>query len=270
MEQARPKPISDATGYLGRRFLTRTAELLDQFGLLARVLATLIGKRGQGRRVIRHVTVEQIYFTGVQALPIVGFSALMLGVLIVLESAEKLSQVGLEDYLGRLMVVMIIRELGPVMTALLIILRSGVAIAIELGYMTALREIEAIETQGVDPFHVLAIPRFIGMLTAIVCLFVYFDIVAILVGSAIAWLIHGVPLPSLYRVVSKAVTLPDVLIGVVKAVCFGGTISVICIYRGFKTRRDLTAVPPQVSRAAVECLLWVLALDVAISALFYL
>jgi phospholipid/cholesterol/gamma-HCH transport system permease protein len=261
---------SRATGAAGRYVLTRAGAFLDHFGLLTRVFATLVRRRGQGRRLIRRVTVEQVYFTGVQAVPIVSLSAVLLGALVILESAERLSRVGLEDFLGRVMVLLIVRELGPIMTALLVILRSGVAIAIELGYMTALREIEAIETQGVDPLHVIAIPRVIGMLTAIVCLFIYFDLVAMLGGSLFAWLIMGVPLSRLAWGVARAVVFSDVAIGLVKAFFFGGAISLICIYRGITTRRDLTAIPPQVSRAAVECLVACLALDVAISALFYL
>jgi phospholipid/cholesterol/gamma-HCH transport system permease protein len=259
----------DLTGAAGRRFLTRAGEFLDQFGLLWRVLK-LVSTRGRGGKIIRQTTIEQIYFTGVQALPVVSLMALLLGVLVIVESTERLGDIGLEEFLGRVMVVMIIRELGPVMTALLVILRSGVAIGIKLGYMTALREMEAIEMQGVDPLHVVAVPRIIGLTSAIVCLFIYFDLVAVFGGSAFAWLVMGVPLGRLSWVVSRALSFSDVAIGLVKALFFGSTIGIVCVYRGMSARRELTAVAPQVSRAAVECLLWCLALDVIISAFFYL
>ncbi len=261
---------SSAVGMAGRRFLARGGEFLDQFGLLWRVLATLVRTRGRGRRIIRQTTIEQVYFTGVQALPVVSFMALLLGVLVIVESTERLSEVGLEEALGRVMVVMIIRELGPIMTALLVIMRSGVSIAVKLGYMSALRELEAIEMQGVDPLHVVAVPRVIGLMTAIVCLFIYFDLVAVFGGSAFAWLVMGVPLGRLSWVVSRAVSFSDVAIGLIKALFFGGVISIVCVYRGMSAGRELTAMAPQVSRAAVECLMWCLVLDVIISAFFYL
>lgn len=258
------------TGAAGRHFLTRLRESLDQLGLLTRVLVTLVRARGRGRQIIRSTAVEQIFFTGVQALPVVGLMALLLGVLVIVESTEKLSEVGLEEALGRVMVVMIIRELGPMMTALLVILRSGTAIGIKLGYMTALREMEAIEMQGVDPLHLVAIPRIIGLMTAIVCLLLYFDLLAVFGGSAFAWLVMGVPLGRLSWVVSQAISLSDVAIGLIKAVFFGGVIGIVCVYRGMNTRRELTGIAPQVSRACVECLLWCLVLNVIISAFFYL
>ena len=185
------KIATDLTGAPGRRFLARAGESLDQFGLLWRVLVTLVRARGRGRQMIRPTTIEQIYFTGVQALPVISLMALLLGVLVIVESTERLSEIGLDEYLGRVMVVMIIRELGPVMTALLVILRSGVAIGIKLGYMTALREMEAIEMQGIDPLHLVAVPRIIGLMSAIVCLFIYFDLVAVFGGAAFAWLVMG-------------------------------------------------------------------------------
>jgi len=261
---------ADLTGALGRRFLARLGESLDQVALLWRVIVTLVRARGRGRQIIRTTTIEQIYFTGIQALPVLGAVALLLGVLVIVESTERLSAVGLEEALGRVMVVMIIRELGPVMTALLVILRSGVAIGIKLGYMTALREMESIEMQGVDPLHLVAIPRIIGLMTAIVCLFIYFDVVAVFGGAAFAWAVWGIPLGRLSWVVSRAISFPDVAIGLVKAIFFGGVIGIIFVYRGMSAGRKLTAVAPQVSRAAVECLLWCLVLDVTISAFFYL
>jgi phospholipid/cholesterol/gamma-HCH transport system permease protein len=264
------KIATDLTGAAGRRFISRAGEALDQLGLLTRVLVTLFRARGRGGRIIRTTTIEQIYFTGVQALPVIGLMALLLGVLVIVESTERLSEVGLEEALGRVMVVMIIRELGPIMTALLVILRSGVAIGIKLGYMSALREMEAIEMQGIDPVHLVAIPRIIGLMSAIVCLFIYFDLVAVFGGSAFAWLVMGVPLGRLSWVVSQALSFSDVAIGLIKAVFFGGVIGVVCVYRGMSARGELAAVAPQVSRAAVECLLWCLALDVMISAFFYL
>jgi phospholipid/cholesterol/gamma-HCH transport system permease protein len=260
----------DLMGAAGRRFLRRTSEGLDQFGLLWRMLVTLVRARGHGRRIVLETTLEQVYFTGLQALPVVGFMALLLGVGVIVESMERLHGSGLEEYLGRVMIVMIIRELGPIMTALLVILRSGVAVGIKLGYMTALRETEAIEMQGVDPLHVVAIPRVIGLMTAIICLLIYFDLLAVFGGSAFAWLVMDVPLGSLSWVVSRALVFSDVAIGLIKAAFFGGVIGVVFVHRGMSTGRGLTLVAPQVSRAAVECLIWCLALDVIISAFFYL
>jgi phospholipid/cholesterol/gamma-HCH transport system permease protein len=263
------KICCDISGALGRRFLARTGEWLDQFGLLTRVLATLVRSRRRGWRIVSQATVEQLYFSGVQALPVISLVACLLGVLVIVESTERFSM-GLEESLGRVMVVMVIRELGPVATALLVILRSGVAIGIKLGYMTALREMEAIEMQGVDPLHLVAIPRIIGLMGAIICLLIYFDLVAVFGGSAFAWLTMDVPLARFSWVVSQALSFSDVAIGLVKAIFFGGVIGTVFVYRGLNAGRELTAVAQQVSRAAVECLLWCLTLDVIISAFFYL
>ncbi|MFH0810175.1 MAG: ABC transporter permease [Pseudomonadota bacterium] len=259
-----------AAGMVGRRFLVRTGEFLEQFGLLWRVLATIGRTRGLGKGLIWRTTVEQVYFTGLRALPVVTLMALLLGMLVIVESTERLSAVGLEEYLGRVMVVMVLRELGPIMTALLVILRSGVAIGVKLGYMAALHELEAMEMQGVDPLHLVVMPRIIGLMSAMACLLIYFDLVAVFGGSAFAWMVMDVPMGRLSWVISRAVSFPDVAVGLVKALFFGGVISVVCIYRGLNARGDLAAVAPQVSMAAVECLMWCLAMDMVISAFFYL
>ena len=172
--------------------------------------------------------------------------------------------------LGNIAVILIVRELGPAITAFLIILRSATAVTIETGYMKVLHEIDALEMSGINIVWFVCIPRLVGITTAILCLFVVFDIVAIIGGYAVVWTITYLPVGNFLRQIAGAVTVSGIVVGLLKAVCFGITITVTSTYHGLKVGSHITEIPVAASRAAVECFFYCLVINVTISALFYL
>jgi len=255
------KNINNITGKIGRKFLNYLDYILSLFAFLYLILKIFVTKNYSGKKLVTIGIVEQIYFTAVQALWIIIPIALIIGTAFFLQFV-KLS--GQYDF-GKIAVMVLIRETAPMVTAIVVILRSATAVTIELGYMNVEREIDAIQMAGVDPLALICIPRFIGITSAILCLFIIFDLVAIFGGYIGAWILSDISLYSFLGKIGKAITFMDVLASFIKGIVFGWVISIICMYKGFEAKKSLTEVPVKASQAAVECFFYCLILNPLIS-----
>jgi len=202
----------------------------------------------------------------VQALPVIIPIALIIGTMMIIQFTRVSSQYEL----GKIIVMLIIREFGPLITALVVIFRSATAVTIEVGYMTIGHEIESIEMTGIDPVRFISAPRLIGITSAVLFLFVVFDLVAIIGGYAVVWMVTSIPMGNFFGQISKAITAPDLVVGAVKGLGFGVAITAASLYRGFTVPKDITFIPVATSRAAVDCLIYCLVINIVISAFFYL
>jgi len=259
-----------AVGVFGRWFLQKISGILEVFGFFADCLRVGVRYRHRGRSMMTRAALQQIYFTGVQSLGLLSSIALLVGGLVVIQGTAQLTRVGSREGLATLLTVVIIREAGPLLTAVVVTLRSGSAVAIEMGYMTVLREIESLEMQGIHPLHLLVAPRLLGVMVAVICLSVFFDVVCIGGGFFAAWVLLDVPPWALLSDVIRALGGTDVLVGSVKALFFGIFISLVCLYHGFRAGEAMTNIPPRVSRALVQCFIVCVLVNVLISAIFYL
>jgi phospholipid/cholesterol/gamma-HCH transport system permease protein len=159
---------------------------------------------------------------------------------------------------------------GPIVTAMMVILRSATAVTIEISYMRVLHELDAMEMSGLDPIWVVCVPRLVGITTALLGLFIVFNLVSIFGGYAVVWLVKYAPTSNFLEQTAKAITFSDILVGFFKAVMFGISITVTCLYRGFEMKHQITEVPVATSRSAVECFLYCLIINAFISTIFYL
>ena len=253
-------------GYTGRKTISAFSHIINLFTFTFRLLSLFFNRPQEGRVLLRRVIMEQIYFTAVQALPVIIPVALIMGTMLLIQFAKISGQYDL----GKTTVFIIVRELGPMVTAILVILRSATAVTIETSYMSVLRETEALEMAGIDPIRMVCLPRLIGITSAVLCLFIVFDLVSILGGYAMVWLISHVALGNFLWQIGKAITLTDIFVGIVKAVFFGIIITVTSLYHGFSKKRQMTQVPVATSTAAVECIIFCLLANIFISALFYI
>lgn len=257
--------IANTAGKIGHGTIIRVERFLDLCAFACRILRLLFRRPPHGGALVRLVIVDQIYFTAVEALMVVVPVALLIGTMLIIQFAEISSQYDI----GKISVLLIVRELGPILTALIVTLRSATAVTIETGYMSVLHEIDTIEMMGIDPLYVHALPRMIGITTAILCLFIIFDLVAILGGYALAWSLTELPLANFMVQIGKAINLSDILQGLVKGVLFGVVITTVSLHRGFSTRKQITQLPISTSKAAVECLFYCLVVSMLVSAAFY-
>ena len=258
--------ISDFMGRLGRRAIEGFSHYLDLGAFAWRIIREMFRWPKEGRSLLYLVTIEQIYFTAVQALWIVIPVALIFGISLIMQFNKLSGQVDL----GKIVVVILVRELGPITTAFIVILRSATAITIETGYMSVLREMEALEMGGIDPVRLYALPRLIGMVTAMVCLVFIFAISSILGGYAIVWVSTSISMQHFLQQVGKALTPEDYIVSALKALFFGVTIAIVPLFRGFSVGRSITEVPVATSKGAVECLFFCLVISGILSFLFYL
>ncbi|RZB36934.1 MAG: phospholipid/cholesterol/gamma-HCH transport system permease protein [Desulfobacteraceae bacterium Eth-SRB2] len=258
--------MDQLTGYIGKKTLKFVNHILRLLAFAYRLLKLIFKRPVNGRALIRRNTFEQIYFTGVQALPIIIPISLIIGCILILQFTKVSGQYDL----GKTTVLLIVRELGPIITAFLVILRSATAVTIEIGYMNTLHEIEAIEMAGIDPVLIICLPRLVGITLAVLCLFIVFDLVSILGGYVLIWTFTYIPIDSFLTQIAKSISGTDIAVGIVKAICFGIIITVTSLTHGFKIKKQVTEIPVGTSRAALESVFYCLVGNIIISAIFYM
>lgn len=257
----------DSLGRNVTRNLEYTMHVLAMFYLSVR--ATVLD-RSQNARTLFGVISAQIYFTGFQALPLITVLALGAGGIVILQSSSNLNLLGGTEMIGKLLVVIIVREIGPLMTALVVIARSGTAVASEVGNMRANREIEALESIGINPLSYIVFPRMLGGLISVVCLSIYFILISLMGGYVLTRLLHDLPFSFYTESLARAVAAEDLGLFLLKSTFSGIIIFVISCYQGLLVGRSPTEVPVQTTQAVVKSIIYVVIFNFSVTALFYL
>ena len=138
--------------------------------------------QSQGLRTIFSVVSAQVYFTGWQALPIISTLAVGAGAAMILQAGSQINLIGGVESIGTFMMVIVVRELGPLLTALIIVARSGTAVASEIGSMKVQKEVDALVSMGINPLSYIVFPRLMGGIISVICLAFYFNLIAVLGG----------------------------------------------------------------------------------------
>ena len=257
-----PKSYTDLLGRKLFLFLL-TVQGLGAFTLIT--LGVMLKKNGVGRNVMGPRIRHEIVRAGVALMPMFLFVALALGFLVVGQTVSALARVGAINYLGSTMVIVVVRELGPLLAAMLVLARVGTANVIELGTARAMGEVEALEALGIDPVHYLIVPRVIGMAAGIFSLMVYLIIGAL--GSGYLWaFLQDVPLTpgDYFKQLAEALGWLDFALLALKAVAFGLFIAIVTCYHGLAQPLRLE----EVSRVAVRAVTQGVIVCVLIDALF--
>jgi len=241
----------------------------DQAHLVLRTLRFALLLRMDQLAVVGGQTKLQVRFTGLDALGLVSGTALLLGAVTLIQAFSQLSGLGAENYIGVLMVLIILRELGPLLTAVLIIGRSSTAIAAELGSMQLNGEVDALAAHGVNPYQYLLLPRWLGVLISVFVLVVFFDAAALAGGFLVARLKYGVTFGFFMDSVRQTLSNRDFVATLLKVVLFSGAITFHACHFGLRIRRSQTEIPQAVTRTVVTALVAIFALDGFIAALFY-
>lgn len=237
-----------------------TARGLIAFGLIT--LGVIVTRPTASSAVVRPLISEQIARAGLRLLPMVLFLATALGFAVIGQTVALLQQVGAQHLVGAVMVTVVVRELGPLVAALVVLLRVGTGTVIELGNARALGEVEALEALGVDPVHYLVVPRVIGMAISTLVLTVYFILATVFSGYLFAFL-QDVPLtPTEYfRQIALALTWLDFVLLALKATGFGVIVAVVTCYQGLAYPLELSDVSPTTTVAVVASTVAFVVLD---------
>jgi phospholipid/cholesterol/gamma-HCH transport system permease protein len=267
-----PSGFARVVGEIGAAVATSGHTLLGLLGFLGattiafgRVLASIVRPP---RRFRYNATVQRFEVVGVSALGIIGLMNFLIGIVIAQQGAVQLQQFGAEVFTINLVGRITLRELGVLMTAIMVAGRSGSAFAAQLGTMKLTEEIDAMRTIGVSPMEALVLPRVIAAVIMMPLLSFYASVVAIIGGGLLAWTSLNIPPVTFIQRIQEVVPITDLYIGLIKAPVFGALIAIIGCYQGMQVEGDAEQVGSRTTSAVVQSIFLVIVLD-AFFAVFF-
>jgi phospholipid/cholesterol/gamma-HCH transport system permease protein len=220
-----------------------------------------------------HVRWKDVWYTceqvGVNALPIVALISFLLGIILAFQAAVPMRQFGAELFVADLVGLSILRELGPLMTAILLAGRSGAAFAAEIGTMKVNEELNALTTMGLDPVRFLVVTRILAALLMMPLLTLFADLIGIL-GGALTMITFNIPIVSFLHEVDSLVDVKDLLAGLAKAPVFAVLIAGVGCLRGLQTQTGASAVGISATRAVVSSIILLVIVDGVYAFVYYL
>ena len=254
---------------IGREALNVTGDLVTQIAFVGETSSAIwYAIRNPHRVRWKDVwyTCEQV---GVNALPIVALISFLIGLIIAFQSAVPMRQYGAELFVADLVALSILRELGPLMTAILLAGRSGAAFAAEIGTMKVNEELNALTTMGLDPVRFLVVTRILASLLMVPLLTLFADIIGIL-GGAVTMVSFNIPILTYLREVDTLVDVKDLWAGLAKAPAFAILIAGIGCLRGLQTQSGASAVGISATRAVVSGIILLVIVDGIYAFIYYL
>ncbi|WP_271079621.1 ABC transporter permease [Aurantiacibacter sp. MUD61] len=242
--------------------------LKHNVSFLGAIVAALGGTIAHPRRLRIRALVRQMELVGVSALPIVGLMSFLIGIVIAQQGAVQLQQFGAEAFTVNLVGRITLRELGVLMTAIMVAGRSGSAFAAQIGTMQLTEEVDAMRTIGVSPTEALVLPRILAAVLMMPLLGFYASIMAIIGGAMIGDLMLGIPFWTFIARVQEVVPIHDFWVGMIKAPVFGLIIALSGCYQGMQVKGNAEEVGLRTTMAVVQAIFMVIVLD-AFFAVFF-
>lgn len=260
--------VLEAIGNEAIHGLAYVGGLTIQFGSSLRAsvhVLPLIGKRGRWRTAMR-----QMAEIGVDAVPMVGMVSLCAGFILAMQVGSELKRWGALQYVMDTVAIGFTRELGPMLTAIVVSGRSGSAFSAEIGTMVVTSEIDALRTMGIRPVEFVVAPKYVAALLTIPCLTILSNTFGILAGAGFMYLSTKITLAMYLRYVYASIDLRDVFTGLLKSLVFATIIVDVGCTEGFRTRGGPDAVGRSATAAVVRSTYLVILADVFFTAIFYL
>jgi phospholipid/cholesterol/gamma-HCH transport system permease protein len=252
---------------LVKELWTSLIESLVGLGAVVRFLLRLVAE--SPRALLRvDVIAQQIYNSGALSLVIIMLSGLFVGMVLGLQGFELLQRFGSEEALGTAAAIGLVKELSPVITALLFAGRAGTALASELGLMRATDQLSAMEVMAVDPIRRVVVPRFLGGVIAMPLLAAIFSVIGLYGAQLIGVQIMGVDAGSFWSQMRSSVGLSDINEGFVKSCIFGVACSLIAVYEGYHATPTAEGVGRATTRTVITSAVVILFFDYLITAAF--
>lgn len=253
---------------VGAAVLTAGRTLYGLLGFLGATLIAFWNVATHPRRFRFNATVQRFEVVGVSALGIIGLMSFLIGIVIAQQGAVQLRQFGAEVYTINLVGRITLRELGVLMTAIMVAGRSGSAFAAQIGTMKLTEEIDAMRTIGVSPMEALVIPRTLAVVLMMPLLGFYSSLIAILGGCLLCWISLDIPPVTFIQRIREVVPLTDLWVGLVKAPVFGLIIAISGCFQGMQVEADAEQVGHRTTVAVVQAIFLVIVLD-AFFAVFF-
>jgi len=241
----------------------------DLLGFLGRIAVETVEAAVAPRRELPFPAfIHQIEETGLTALPIVGLLAFLLGIVITYQGADQLARFGAQIYTIDFLGIGFLRELGGLVTAIIIAGRSGSAFTAQIGTMQVNEELDAMQTIGLNIAETLVLPRVLGLIVALPILTLFADVVGIIGGMVMTYFDLGVTIPAFMRELGNAITVKTLMVGLIKAPVFAFMIALVGCFEGMRVERNAASVGKLTTRSVVESIFLIIAADAGFSVLF--
>ena len=252
-----------------RRLGAMTIDGVWRLGFATRFLCAMLLHSGQSLRRV-HLTIREIYFSGVLSLLIIVVSGLFVGLVLGLQGYEILQRYGSSEAVGVMVALSLLRELGPVVAGLLFASRAGSAVTAEIGLMKATEQLKAMDMMAVNPLARVVAPRFWGGVISMPLLAALFSTMGVFGGWFIAVVVIGVDPGAFWSQMQAAVDFRyDVMNGVIKSVTFGCAVSLIAVFEGYDCQPTAEGVSRAITRTVVMSALAILALDFVLTSFMF-
>jgi phospholipid/cholesterol/gamma-HCH transport system permease protein len=253
---------------LGRHVVRRWHDLMDGLDFLGRVCFSAVRALTSPRRLRPISVARHVYDTGITAIPIVSLIAFLISVIIAYMSAQQLQRFGAEIFVVDLVTIGVLRELGVLLTAIIVAGRSGSAFAAEIGAMKLNEEIDALKATGVDPYEVLAVPRVFGLVIALPLLTIISDAIGLTGGALLCRFLLDMPITQYLERVNDAIASTTFWVGIIKAPVFALLIATTGVYRGLQVRDSSRELGRLTTVAVVQSIFFVILADALFAVLF--
>ena len=268
MRPAYVSPFTRVLGEVGEATVTAGRMMLGLLGFLGATVIAFGNVIRHPRRFRFNATVQRFEVVGVSALGIIGLMSFLIGIVIAQQGAVQLRQFGAEVFTINLIGRITLRELGVLMTAIMVAGRSGSAFAAQLGTMKLTEEIDAMRTIGVSPMEALVLPRTIAAIVLMPLLGFYASLIAIIGGGLLCWINLDIPPVTYVARIREVVPITDLYVGLVKAPVFGAIIAMAGCFQGMQVEGDAEQVGSRTTAAVVQAIFLVIVLD-AFFAVFF-
>lgn len=238
--------------------------------LINSLYACALGRQRKPKPFYRWQTWRHMVAVGTGSVPIVSVIAACVGIILALQSAAQLEKFGAISYVANLVGVIIVTELGPLLTAVIATGRSGASFTAEIATMKISEEIDALHVMGIDPVRFLVWPKLLAMMVMMPLLTIWADFVGILCAGIFSDLALGLRAADYFNQTANFLTLQDFFSGVVKSMGFGLTITIVCCWQGFMAFAGAADVGMRTTRSVVQSIFIIILLDLYFTALNYL
>lgn len=248
----------------------KTIDGINNMGRYGRFLwqSTIVSFRSCLDKLSYPLIWTQMYIIGVRSVPVVMITGAFVGMTLAVQAYDQLAGMGLEEHLGVLINISVVKELGPVLAAVMLAGRVGGALTAELGTMNVTEQIDAVRSMGTDPIRYLVAPRILACLLLTPFLIIFAVLMGIIGGYFVSVIQLGINSRAYWSFSAAGVELWDVSIGVVKGFFFGVAIAAISCYKGFTCREGAQGVGQACTEAFVASFISILALDFALAIVF--
>jgi len=243
-------------------------DIFYSLGFFAKTLKG-VGQFVRNSKASFKILVMQILFTFVHAMGISTLLAVAIGAAVNIIGMPMLTMLNQQSLIYTLLIMFITRELGPLLTAFIVIARSATAIATEIAGMVISHEVEAYISVGVDPIEHLAVPRFLGVTSSLVLLNIYFSIFGLAGSFLVAQLFNSTPMDYYFSNLLQHLSIKDILLSIIKSIAFGAIISIVAVIEGFSVERASTEVPVAGLKAVSGAFALCIVVNVLLSVLYY-